>query len=66
MIPNATRKALKARADEDCPECHGEGLVTYTARNRDGEVEVACFCAFQVVEDDEDDDVQEGMGHDED
>lgn len=34
----------KRRADPACLDCDGEGTVTYTARNRDGEVEVPCKC----------------------
>jgi hypothetical protein len=42
--PNTIRKALAARAAADCPECHGAGFVTFTARNIHGEVEEPCAC----------------------
>ena len=40
----------KRRALKDCPDCDGEGTVTYTARNRHGEVESPCGCIFRPGE----------------
>ena len=38
------RRERKRRADPDCLLCDGDGVVTYTARNRDGEIELPCEC----------------------
>jgi hypothetical protein len=38
----------KRRALTDCPECDGEGTVTYTARNIHGEVEAPCPCLMRA------------------
>lgn len=37
----------KRRADKDCPECHGEGTVSYTSRNLHGYVDVPCKCLMR-------------------
>lgn len=40
--PNSV--ARKHRADPDCAECGGDGVVTYTSSNRHGETESPCAC----------------------
>ena len=44
QMPNWIRLELAKRARPSCPECHGVGVVTYTARNISGEEECACEC----------------------
>lgn len=36
------------RADKDCPECHGEGTMSYTSRNPHGYVDVPCACLMRA------------------
>ncbi len=43
-MPNWIRIELARRARTTCPDCHGTGVVTYTARNISGEEEAACAC----------------------
>jgi len=43
-MPEWIRRELAQRATPTCPECHGDGVITYTARNIDGETECACEC----------------------
>tara|TARA_R110000868_G_scaffold27580_4_gene104448 strand:+ start:1261 stop:1485 length:225 start_codon:yes stop_codon:yes gene_type:complete len=38
------------RADPECQECHGDGTVTYTAHNRDGEEEAPCECVMRPAD----------------
>lgn len=45
-----TLRQRRRRALPACPECHGEGSVTYTASNRHGEVESPCGCIFRPGE----------------
>ena len=38
----------KRRADPNCETCHGEGVVTYTARNLHGEEDSPCPCLMRA------------------
>lgn len=39
------RRQLLLAADPQCPECDGEGFVSYTSQqHRDGYVDVRCKC----------------------
>lgn len=42
------RRERKRRANPECEACHGDGEVTYTARNRHGYVEEPCVCIFRA------------------
>ena len=48
-MPDWISRELARLAMPTCPECHGEGVVTYTARNIHGETEVACKCVEQAM-----------------
>lgn len=48
-MPDWIRRALAQRARPTCPECNGEGVVTYTARNIHGEDECACACVEKAM-----------------
>jgi len=44
VVSNACLRDYQRRALPTCDDCHGEGTVTYTARNIHGEVEALCAC----------------------
>ena len=43
-IPDWVKQDWRERADKHCDECHGDGLITYSARNIDGYTESPCPC----------------------
>ncbi len=44
VIPRHLVAELRRKAWVNCPDCYGEGVVTYTARNPLGYTEVRCAC----------------------
>ncbi len=49
QMPSWIRIELARRARPTCPDCHGTGVVTYTARNISGEEECACECVEKAM-----------------
>ena len=49
-IPKALALELSKRADPECPDCSGEGYVTFTASNSHGYTEVRCACVGHADE----------------
>ena len=44
LVPKRLRESLRKLADANCPDCYGEGFVTFTDRNPLGYTEVRCTC----------------------
>ena len=43
-VPKHLANQLREKADANCGDCYGEGVVTYTASNTLGYREVRCAC----------------------